>query len=333
MTDIWITKSAKDSKRIIKLPKGTVAPPIPYIDLIDAYEANPYHASAIDVKTINILGNGIKEDAVNKKLSELSSEQSLHSLLENTIRDLLLIGNAFWELPKDQIFHLPAHTMYRSDKGWTQVVDSQRVDYDLSEIWHFRMNSLRSSFYGGISYTSILPAIQLISTIQSFNKSFFKNNAIPDLAIITEGGVLSPAAEYNIKRFLSESLRGEENAHKTLYIPLAEGIKLNFVKLQSERDMQFSELYESCISEIIACHGVPPRLLGIHVPGKLGGAAETVGEMQIFYRTRIAPLQNIIGGYLDTFFKTHLGISTDITFDSFDYSDDSTAQALSLLRG
>ncbi|HRY83110.1 MAG TPA: phage portal protein, partial [Candidatus Cloacimonadota bacterium] len=166
-------------------------------------------------------------------------------------------------------------------------------------------------------------------------RNFFKNNAIPDFAIITEGGVLSPAVEQNIQRFLRNKFQGWENAHKTLYLPVPEGMKVKFEKLQAEglKDMQFQELKNSGIAEIIACHGVPPRLLGIQTPGKLGGGGETSGEMEIFYRTRIKPLQNVFGGQLDAFFSKRLGKTTDIEFESFDYSDNSAEVVLKALRG
>lgn len=338
---VWITKSddvsEKDakskSKQVKESSEGLIAPPVAYDKLIRAYYSNAYHASSIDVKAINILGNGLEDETVNKKLQEMSVGCSLHVLLEKTIKDFLLFGNAFWELAGNQIFHIPAWTMYRNSEGWLMKVEDRKVQYSLEDIWHFKADSLTSSFYGSVSYIPILPAIELMSSIWNYNKNFFKNNAIPDFAIIVEGGVLSPDAEYNISQFLRTNFGGEENAHKALYLPTPEGVKINFEKMQVDRDMQFEKQDESCISQIIACHGVPPRLLGIHVQGKLGGASESTGEMEIFYRTRIAPLQNMFGGYLDSFFQERLGMKTDITFDSFNYEEDVASQVLSYMRG
>ncbi len=331
MSKIWITKS---SKKADEKPKGVVSPPVSYQTLINAYYSNPYHASAIDVKAINILGNGLKDDNINNYLADMAKEDSIFSLLEKTIRDFVLFGNAFWETIGGEIYHIPAWTMFRSESGWVQIVGKERVNFTLDDVWHFHTSSMLSSFYGTPSYLSILPSIELMDTITQYNSNFFVNNGIPDFAIITEGGVLSPAAEANIQRFLRSHFKGYENAHKTLYLPVPEGMTVKFEKLQSDslKDMQFLELRNACIAEIIACHGVPPRLMSIQIPGSLGGTGEAEGEKQIFYQTRIRPLQNIFAGQLDVFFSQRLNQKTDIEFDSFDYSDNASDLVLKALR-
>jgi len=261
-------------------------------------------------------------------------DDSIFSLLEKTIRDIVLFGNAFWETIVDEIYHIPAWTMYRSESGWVQIVGNERVNYTLDDVWHFHTSSMLSSFYGSPSYLSILLSIELMATITKYNSNFFVNNGIPDFAIITEGGVLSPTAETNIQRFLRSHFKGYENAHKTLYLPVPEGMSVKFEKLQSDslKDMQFMELRNACIAEIIACHGVPPRLMSIQIPGSLGGTGEAEGEKQIFYQTRILPMQNIFAGQLDAFFQQRLGKKTDIEFEPFDYSDSTSDLVLKALR-
>lgn len=329
---VWVTKA---SKGVVEEPKGVISPPVSYEDLIAAYYGNPYHASAIDVKTINIIGNGIRDAGINSTLGAMCRGMSLYALLENTIRDLRIFGNAFWETPKGEIYYIPAWTMYRTKSGWEQRVGTEKQGFGEDEIWHFRTPSMLSSFYGSPEYLSILPTIELMNTITTYNKNFFENNAIPDFAIITEGGMLSPVAENSIGRFLRSKFKGVENAHKTLYLPVPEGVKVKFEKLQSDnmKDMQFMELRKACIGEIISCHGVPPRLMSILVPGELGGGGETEGERKIFYQTRIKPLQNSFGGQLDSFFQQRLGQTTDIEFESFDYGDSTADTVLKALKG
>ncbi len=330
MGKVWITKA---SKRKSEVPRGVIAPPHAYDELIAAYYSNPYHAACIDVKAINILGNGLADEKIMTELDEMTPDSAIFVLLQKTIKDLVLFGNAYWETPPGEIYHIPAQTMYRNEQGWLQIVGKEREQFAEDEIWHFKMDSLQSSFYGSISYASILPSIDLLATLNDYNRNFFKNNAIPDMAIITKGGVLSPAAETNIQRFMRAKFRGYENAHKVLYIPAPEGMEVKFEYLQRDRDMQFKELKDDSIAEILACHGVPPRLLGIHVPGKLGGAAESTGEMEIFYRTRIAPMQNIVGGFLDAYYWQRMGRKVDIDFDSWDYSESTGDTVLRALRG
>ncbi|MDP3114676.1 MAG: phage portal protein [Candidatus Cloacimonadaceae bacterium] len=332
MAKLWINKS---SKQKAETPKGVISPPVSYETLIEAYYGNPYHASCIDVKASNVIGNGFKDRAIADILSKMSLGDSIFSLLEKTVRDLLIFGNAFWETPKDEVYQIPAWTMYRTEKGWEQRVGKDKEIYDPEEVWHFRRDSMLSSFYGTPDYLSILPSLDLMRTITSYNSNFFENNAIPDFAIVVEGGTLSPQAESSIQRFMRSKFRGTENAHKTLYLPVPEGVKVRFEKLQAEsmKDMQFLELRKACIGEIISCHGVPPRLMGIMVPGELGGGGETSGERDIFFQTRIKPLQNSFCGQLDAFFLARLGRTTDIELESFDYSENTGDLVLKALKG
>jgi hypothetical protein len=92
------------------------------------------------------------------------------------------------------------------------------------------------------------------------------------------------------------------------------------------------ELKDSLVAEIISCHGVPPRLAGIMIPGSLGGGGEASGELKIFLNTRIKPLQNIFGGQLDAFFMEVFGIKTDITFKAFDIMPSAAETALNMLK-
>lgn len=325
MSRLWVTKSSKQKEEVIK---GAITPPVAYQRLIDAYYNNAYHASCIDVKAINILGNGIKDQAIIKKLTELSKKDSVYTLLGKTIKDLRIFGNAFWETPKDEIYHIPAWTMYKTENGWEQMVGKEKQSFKEDEIWQFKLGSMSSSFYGSPDYLSILGTIDLMGTITTYNNKFFENNAIPDFAIIVEGGSLSPEAENNIARFLRSKFRGIENSHKTLYLPVPMDVKVKFEKLQSDtKDMQFMELRKACIGEIISCHGIPPRLMSITVPGELGGGGESEGEKRIFFETRIKPEQNLFAGQLDDYFNKRLGMITDIEFEAFDYTD-STAEAV-----
>lgn len=329
---VLVTKESK--QKIEAAPKGTLAPPIAYTRLIEAYEKNAYHQSCIDVRASNILGNGIADPAITAKLSAMSKKESFFSLLENTIKDFVIFGQAFWELPaKDEIVWMPAWTMYRNEKGWLQKTTAANIQFGEDEVFQFKSRSMRSSFYGSPDYVSILDTIDLVAIITSYNKLFFDNNAIPDSAMIVKGGTLSPTAEYEVQSFFRSKFKGYQNAHKMLYLPVPEGVDIKFEKLQSDlKDAKFQELRDSCIAEIIACHGVPPRLMSIAVAGQLGGGGETEGERKIFYQTRIKPAQNMLAGQLDSYFQKVHNMKTDITFEAFDYSDNAAESALRMLQ-
>ena len=165
------------------------------------------------------------------------------------------------------------------------------------------------------------------------NRNFFKNNGIPDGILFIKGGDIGPATELGLQRFFQSKFRGVENASKFCVAPLPEGVEVQLEKLQDHHDGKFMEYSDKMISEILSCHGVPPRLAGVMVPGSLGGGGEAAGELRIFLQTRIKPLQNIFGGQLDEFFADVLGQKTDITFKAFDVLPSEAETALNVLRG
>ncbi len=313
--------------------------PYDVTELIEAYYKSSWHASCINLKSICILGDGIENPDVVARLSESVREDSLFTLLQKTILDLRVFGDAFWEIVRTgssiEIYHMPSWTVSAGKNGgWVQELDSGKVEFDADSVWHFREPSLLSQLWGSPDYLPLIEdgTIDTISTIKTYNRNFFKNNAIPDGILFIKGGDISPATESGLRRFFREKFLGVENASKFCLAPIPEGVQVQLEKLQDHHDGKFMELKDSLIAEIISCHGVPPRLAGIMIPGSLGGGGEASGELKIFLNTRIKPLQNIFGGQLDAFFMEVFGLKTDITFKAFDIMPSAAETALNMLK-
>lgn len=308
--------------------------------LIEAYYHNAYHATCVNLKSICILGDGIENPDVTQRLRDCVREDSVFTLLQKTILDLRIFGDAFWEIvpvgASVEIYHIPAWTMsVGKSGGWSQELESGKVDFTEEQVWHFREPSLVSQIWGCPDYLPLIEdgTIDTLTAIKAYNKNFFKNNAIPDSIMFIKGGDLGPATETGLRRFFREKFQGVENAAKFCVAPVPEGVEIQLERLQITTDGKFMELSDSLIAEVISCHGVPPRLAGIMIPGSLGGGGEAAGELKIFMQTRIKPLQNILGGQLDEFFTQIMGLKTDITFVPFDVLPSAAEDALNLLRG
>ncbi len=329
--------------------KGTSSPsrkkvdagrPYDVQELIDAYYINSWHATCINLKSICILGDGIENQDVLDKLGESVREDSVFTLLQKTILDLRIFGDAFWEIVRTgsgiEIYHMPSWTVSSGkDGGWIQELGDSKVDFPADAVWHFREPSLLSQVWGAPDYFPLIQdgTIESISTIKTYNKAFFKNNAIPDGILFIKGGDLGPGTEAGLRRFFREKFLGIENASKFCIAPVPEGVQIQLEKLQDTKDGKFLELQDKLVAEVLSCHGVPPRLAGIMIPGSLGGGGEASGELKIFLQTRIKPLQNIFGGQLDKFFLEVMQMTTDITFKAFDILPSDAESALNLLRG
>lgn len=335
MNGVWVFKQSSQKVNTV----GGNNKPYPVTELIEAYYNNAYHSSCINVKSICILGDGIEQEDVNNRLREMVRGDSVFTLLQKTILDLRIFGDAFWEIVDvgtgKEIYYIPSWTMNLNKDGkWIQEIDGQRVEFEEGQIWHFKESSMLSNIWGAPDYLPILDTIKLYQTITRYNVAYFQNNAIPDSILFIKGGDLGPATESGLRRFFRDKFRGIENAAKFCVAPVPEGVEIQLERLQGEqKEGKFLELKNNAMMEIVSCHGVPPRLASIMVPGSLGGGGEAVGELKVFLNTRIKPLQNIFGGQLDEFFREVIGIDTDISFSPFDIMPDAAETALNMLVG
>jgi len=329
-------------KSSVQPPKKTADGSRPYSvsDLIDAYYGNSWHARCINIKTICILGDGIENPEVITKLQECVREDSVFTLLHKTILDLRIFGDAFWEVVRTgsgvEIYHMPSWTVSAGKDGaWVQELGGKKVDFKPEDVWHFLEPGMLSQVWGCPDYLPLINdgTIETISTIKTYNNNFFKNNAIPDGILFIKGGDISPATQSGLQRFFRDKYRGLENAAKFCVAPIPEGVEVQLEKLQDTKDGKFMALADSNVMEILSCHGVPPRLASIMIPGSLGGGGEAAGELKIFLQTLIKPLQNIFGGQLDSFFGEVLQMKTDISFKAFDVLPSEAESALAMLRG
>jgi transposase len=94
-------------------------------------------------------------------------------------------------------------------------------------------------------------------------------------------------------------------------------------------------IFKQTITDIIACHGIPPRLISIVNQGQLGGGGEVFGQLEIFFKTMIKPKQRIISGLLYDLNKIHpiFKENTDFDFIPLEFADSSSETSIeSLLK-
>lgn len=211
-----IFKSAKPKKeRSKRIKSDEYARPFDVDELISAYYSNSWHAGCINLKTICILGDGIEDKAIEDILKESVREDSVFTLLQKTILDLRIFGDAFWEVVRVggavEIYHIPSWTMTVNKYGkFVQEVDDKRVEFPDDELWHFREPSLLSQIWGTPDYMPLIKdeAISTISTIKKYNNNFFRNNAIPDGILFIQGGDISASTEMGLRQFFLSKFRG-----------------------------------------------------------------------------------------------------------------------------
>jgi PBSX family phage portal protein len=293
------------------LSEGVIARPYDFATLLEAWQVNPWHQRAINIKVLaavglgyNIAQNGEVDEKLRDWWNKLWGGGFKREVLKLS-QDYETFGNAYIEVARtgktvSACYHVPAITMYATTTGYRQDWNNKKVDFVAfgtapgteREILHIKQYSPKASIYGVPDWVSALNAIILDANSTEWNIAFFNNNCMPSWAIIVKDGGITPDVEQEIKEFFVRAHKGVGNSHKTMLMS-ANGSEVIFQRLQADnKDMSFERLKETCRNEVACAHGVPPRLLGIITAGQLGGGGEFEWQLKFFKEGIIMARQN-----------------------------------------
>ncbi len=269
---------------------------------------------------------------------------TFEEVLERVWTDYEAVGNGYLEVIRSVdgstvagVEHLPAVTVrarkdgngYLQRRGTAKVFfkdfgDARPIRADdgklaeggtpaegerANEVLAFQNYHPRSDYYG---LPDVLPALgAMVGNLQArdYNLAFFENNAIPQYAVLVQGGDLDGATKRVIADYFREHIKGQ--AHKTLVIPIPdERTKVTLVPLGAKvSDGHFTIYRKDNRDEVVRAHGVPPARIGIIESGNLGGGT---GESQTAtYKDAIVePRQNRLERRInDKLIRDGLGIT------------------------
>ena len=217
--------------------------------------------------------------------------KTLTELLTSARKDEEAVGWAAIEITRngkgrvDGLFHIHAYTLRRrKDRdGWVQKVQGEYRyfrDYgrkvedttdperfsDANEILVLGEDSPDSPFYPMPDHVPALGDILGDESAQLYQVQFFKNNAVPRIAICVEGGQLDEDTKSYILSYLREGIRGE--AHQTLLLqtqPGAGEAKIHIEKLTvgTSEEADFMAYRRWCRDTVIMAHRVSPSKVTI----------------------------------------------------------------------
>jgi PBSX family phage portal protein len=322
-----------------------IFPPYNPVNLSQYYQMNSFHQRCVQTKALvtaglgyefiaannnsgktpSILsGDGNSElDILNKFIeeNEKASGETFTELLIKFQTDFEVFGYSFLEVVRDlkgrfsQLYHIPAKhaILRRNENGNIELVqsinDKTRV-FAPDEFLVIKNYNPDNRYYGLPEYISSLPAILFDREMMEYNISRIRNNAIPDLIISVSGSQLTQAQKDVMKDFWSNNFKGSNNSGKTLLIETtAKDSQIQVTEIKSTyRDGAFRLAKRECRDEIIACHGVPPILLGIKTSGSIGSGKDISEQLRTFKEIIIEPRQRRIEQLLNTLFKTEFNI-------------------------
>lgn len=277
-----------------------IAPPEDFGEYAEMYRVNPWSyaatyaistaASTVPWGLYRKLPNGEREEVSKHWVADLLAKpnprRSFARILFSTFGFLELTGDGFWALEKErsarpnEIWVLRpdkvqpiAHPVneisgYRYTNGWKQV------DYEEDEVVHFDYWNPTNEFHGQGSITAGRNA--LISDIHAteWNKRTFRQG-IKGLAVIAKEEMEKPQIQ-RLKERIIEQLRGPD---KWRNVEVFYGVDFKEIGFTAQ-DVEFLGLKEQSTIEILACHGVPPSMVGVL---KYANYANLEAQRKIFW--------------------------------------------------
>jgi HK97 family phage portal protein len=181
-----------------------------------------------------------------------------------------------------------------------------------------------SSYYGLPDYIPALSAMSLDKNAIIFNNAFFANGGMIGQLMQIKNATLTPEQKTELRRFIQYNFTGVDNAHRMAILDALPGnseIKIEKI-METVKDMSFERLRRYNRDEIIASHRVPPKMLNVSEPGRLGESKDGHNQMKMFKRFEIDPSQRRIENSLNRLFFLELGITSwKIKFKPLDIRD------------
>jgi hypothetical protein len=323
-----VYKTAIESAQIVSkdtADSDIVAPAFDFDALTRLYYANTYHRRAISLKA-SLLANIVEAKSLEGKVNNPRKFLRYFALMSE------IYGSAFVEKAGSDrapfYYNLPTHeARVDRDRNIYQIANGEKRSL---EGFYYAQDSITSRFYGEPDYLGAIAAIAAQQKIDAFNNAFFDNGARADKAIIFENSEPSEEQTKAFADFFGANYRGVRNAHKTLVLSsVGENSKIRIEDLSRVDDLSFEKLKTITRDEIIAAHGVPPRMLGVMSAAQLGGGGEVAGQLQVFNELTIKPKQEEIAYFFES-------VGLPITLSPIDVShfkDDASLAGELISRG
>jgi len=189
-----------------------------------------------------------------------------------TVAHLDLTGDAYWYMPKNglglpaEIWILPPDRVRIVPNEKTIVggyvlhaPNGQRIQFDADEILHFKYPNPSDPLYGASPLMAVARSVDIDEFQHEFQRKFYKNYAIPPLALETEQ-VLTQEQVENLKTMWNRAYGGE-NVGKGPAV-LDAGLKAHMIGMPT-KDLQWLESNRVTRDDILAVYGVPASKLGL----------------------------------------------------------------------
>ena len=244
----------------------------------------------------------LKDGILFNLFDEPNPYESGPDLIEKTALFLELNGDDYWEkfgsvkgLPLE-LYNLEPYyvkiapdTTKRIKHYEYSVNDAFKKKFFPQQICHFKYSNPTDPLYGQGTVKALATSLVTELYRESYNKTFFENEARPDLIIkhnpdINKG--IPPLQEISKRKFAAAWSKAFGGPRKSrLPVLMESGMDVEVLS-EARRDMDFREMEKSLRERIFGAFGVPPAMAGIYEYANYANAKE---QIRIFWTTTLPP--------------------------------------------
>ncbi len=217
-----------------------------------------------------------------------------------------IYGNAYWYKAKSKNGKVAQLWLLKPDlveieidkngiiSNYKYRVGSEVTEYTPQDIVHFKDTNPKSSLYG---LSPIKPALDIISNLvfaTRWNKNFFKNSARPDYLIVSKS-LFDKEEKEELKGKWSSEFGGVANAHKLGFITGEIELK---EMTKNIREMDFSNLTDSMITQILGAFGVGKSVIGLEGMNRAEAETQLYSFLSLTIEPKVKRLVERINEYL-----------------------------------
>lgn len=187
------------------------------------------------------------------------------------------------------------------------ATSSIHPDDTANELIHIKTYNPLSPFYGVPDYVSAFAAMLGDESAERWNLSFFENNRIPRWLVVITGAEMRREEKEEFKQYFLEMLRGRPHLPTVLHNGNP-NVDIKIHRMEADtNEASFLEYRDRVRDEIIAAHGVPPRMLGIITKRGLGGKGDAQKQREDFKSFTIRPLQRKLSAWVERLILPEMG--------------------------
>ena len=195
---------------------------------------------------------------------------------------------------RDEAFDTVTKNLSKEIKGKDAVKPlAKGLKKPLSEVINISNYTPRSSYYGTPDFIPALGAMSGDISAREFTLKFFENHAVPQFAVLVEGGSFNDDAQKVVREYFRKEIKGKPHSTLILQSPKS-GVSIKLQELQTEiKDASFRLYRKDNRDETVRAHGLPPFKVGIIEVGNIGAGTGS-SQIENYKFSVVKPRQEIL---------------------------------------